>query len=130
MTLITARRVSQVVFFTLFIWLCMAATVGAAWWQWRGWPIRWFLQLDPLVAIGTVLTTHALYGGLAWALVTIGITILFGRVFCGWICPFGAIHQFVGWLGRRGLKPKQKMNVNQFHPAQAAKYYILVALLS
>ena len=44
--------------------------------------------------------------GLRWALATIALTILFGRVFCGFVCPFGAIHQFVGWLGQRGRRPE------------------------
>ena len=29
----------------------------------------------------------------AWALVTILVTLLFGRVVCGWVCPLGAVHQ-------------------------------------
>ena len=26
-------------------------------------------------------------------------TLFIGRFFCGWVCPFGALHQFTGWLG-------------------------------
>ena len=130
MKITTARRLAQIFFFILFVWLCLVATVGPAWWQWRGWPIAWFLQLDPLVALGTVLTTHSFHPALAWALVTIGLTILFGRVFCGFVCPFGAIHQFVGWLGRLGGRPKDKMAANAYRPAQVIKYYLLFALLA
>ena len=60
MNIITARRISQLFFFGLFVWLCLVATVGSGWTQWRGWPVSWFLELDPLVALGTVLTTHSL----------------------------------------------------------------------
>lgn len=130
MKITTARRLAQIFFFALFVWLCLAATIGPAWWQWRGWPITWFLQLDPLVALGTVLTTQSLHPPLAWALGTIVLTILFGRVFCGFICPFGAIHQFVGWLGRLGGRPKDKMAANTYRPAQVIKYYVLLALLA
>ncbi len=130
MKITTARRLTQIFFFTLFVWLCLAATVGPLWWQWRGWPIAWFLQLDPLVALGTVLTTHSFHPSLAWALVTIGLTILFGRVFCGFVCPFGALHQFVSWLGRLGGRPKDKMAANTYRPAQVIKYYVLLALLA
>ncbi len=130
MKITTARRLAQIFFFALFGWLCLAATVGPSWWQWRGWPIAWFLQLDPLVALGTVLTTHSLHPSLAWALVTIGLTILFGRVFCGFVCPLGALHQFVGWLGRLGHWPRDKMAANIYRPAQAIKYYLLLALLA
>ena len=114
----------------LFVWLCLVATVGSGWTQWRGWPVSWFLELDPLVALGTVLTTHSLYPALGWALLTTIVTILLGRVFCGWFCPFGTIHQFIGWLGRRWRRPAEAIEVNRYRPAQAIKYYLLVALLS
>lgn len=130
MKITTARRLAQIFFFALFVWLSLVATVGPAWWQWRGWPIAWFLQLDPLVALGTVLTTHSLHPSLAWALVPLVLTLLFGRVFCGFVCPFGALHQFVGWLGRLGRRPKEKMAANAYRPAQAIKYYLLFALLA
>ena len=130
MNIITARRISQLFFFGLFVWLCLVATVGSGWTQWRGWPVAWFLELDPLVALGTVLTTHSLLPNLGWALLTIIVTILLGRVFCGWFCPFGTIHQFIGWLGRRGRRPAEAIEVNRYRPAQAIKYYLLVALLS
>jgi len=129
MKITTARRLAQIFFLATFLWLCLVATVGTGWTQWRGWPIAWFLQLDPLAAIGTALTTHSLHPGLAWALATIVLTIVFGRVFCGFVCPFGAIHQFVGWLGRRVRRPKEQIAANAYRPAQAVKFYILIALL-
>jgi len=129
MRITTARRIAQIFFFVLFAWLCLVAATGTRWFQWRGWPIRWFLELDPLAALVTVLTTHSLYPGLGWSLATIGLTLLFGRVFCGWICPFGAIHQFTGWLALRGRRPKQCIDANRHHPLQALKYGILVILL-
>ncbi len=95
MKLTTARRISQVFFFALFIWLCAVTTVGEKFWQQRGWSVNFFLNLDPLGAIGTVLSTHKLYAPLLWSLITIILTILIGRFFCGLVCPFGALHQFV-----------------------------------
>jgi polyferredoxin len=130
MKITTARRVAQIFFLTTFLWLAVVATVGTGWMQWRGWPISWFLQLDPLAAIGTTLATHSLLPGFGWALVTVALTILFGRVFCGFVCPFGAIHQFVGWLGRRALRPKDKMAANAYRPAQSVKYYLLIGFLA
>jgi polyferredoxin len=87
------------------------------------------LQLDPLVAIATALTTHTLYWPLLWALVTIVLTIIFGRFFCGWICPFGALHQFVGYLGNRRKTTAQKIQLNKYRKAQCIKYFILIFFL-
>lgn len=130
MKIVTTRRISQVFFFSLFVWFCIVATVGSKFWQLRGWPIDWFFQLDPLVAVGTVLTTHTLYRPLLWALLTVALTIIFGRFFCGWVCPFGSLHHFVGFLGRRGKKLAHKVELNRYRKAQRVKYYVLVAFLA
>jgi polyferredoxin len=130
MKTITVRRISQVLFFILFIWFCLVATLGERWWQLRGWPVNWLLQLDPLVGLGTLLATHRLYQGLIWGLLTIALTLVLGRVFCGWICPLGALQQWVGYLGRRGLTTNHQVRRNRPHPAQRIKYLLLVFLLA
>ena len=130
MSIVTVRRISQAFFLLLFLWFCVVSSFGMEWWQLRGWPVNWFLQLDPLVALGTVLTTGTLYGGLAWALVTIALTILLGRFFCGWVCPFGSLHQLMGFFGKRGKSASHRVAVNQYHRGQSIKYYLLFFLLS
>ena len=129
MKIVTVRRISQVFFFSMFVWFCVVSTIGEKFWQLRGWPVNWFLQLDPLVAIGTVLTTHTLYWPLLWALATIVLTILLGRFFCGWLCPFGSLHQFVGYLGNRRKKTAQRIQLNKYRKAQCIKYFILIFFL-
>ena len=91
--------------------------------------MNWFLDLDPLAAIGTILTTHRLYRGLAWAVGTVILTILLGRFFCGWVCPFGSLHQFFGWLGALGRNPADQISRNQYRKAQGIKYFILILFL-
>ena len=104
MRIVTIRRISQIFFLAVFLWFCVTATLGAAWYQLRGWPINWLLDLDPLTALATILATGTLYATLTWALVTIALTLFVGRFFCGFACPLGTLHQFTGWLGReRGL---------------------------
>ncbi len=129
MRITTVRRITQVFFFVLFIWFCIASTLGQSFWQLRGWPVNWFLQLDPLVALGTILTTGTLYSGLLWAVATVVLTVVLGRFFCGWLCPFGAMHHFIGYLGSRGRSVKQKIAVNRYLGAQRIKYYVLLVLL-
>lgn len=129
MRITTARRICQVFFLVMLGWFAVVTVIGPAWWQMRNWPVNWLLQLDPLVAVGTVLTTGALYAGLIWAAVTVLLTILLGRVFCGWVCPFGTIHQFFGWLGRLPRPLKQRIEVNRYRRWQSLKYYLLAALL-
>ncbi|MCK4628940.1 MAG: 4Fe-4S binding protein, partial [Sedimentisphaerales bacterium] len=129
MKIVWTRRISQVFFFLMFVWFCIVSTTGEEFWRLRDWPVNWFLQLDPLVAIGTALTTHTLYWSLLWALATIVLTIIFGRFFCSWVCPFGSIHHFVGFLGNRKRTTGQRIQVNQYRKAQRVKYIILVVFL-
>jgi ferredoxin len=128
--IVQTRRISQVFFFSLFVWFCIVSTVGEKFWQIRSWPVNWFLQLDPLVAIGTMLTTHTLYRALLWALVTVVLTIIFGRFFCSWVCPFGSLHHFVGFLGNRKKTALQKIQLNRYRKAQCIKYYVLIVFLA
>jgi polyferredoxin len=127
---ITTRRIAQSFFFILFIWLCVVTTLGDQWWQLRGWPINWFLQLDPLVGLGVLLATHTLYAGLLWGGVTLMLTLFVGRFFCGWVCPMGTLQQWVGYLGQRGRPRSQMSRRNQPHGAQQIKYWLLLFLLS
>ncbi len=86
------------------------------------------LEIDPLVSLATALTTHTVYQGLLWSLIIVIPTLLLGRFFCGWICPFGAMHQFTHWL-LGGYRRKERIDANQYRPLFAFKYYLLTALL-
>ncbi len=130
MRILTTRRICQIFFFILFLWFCVAATLGDQWWQLRGWPVNWIIQLDPLVGLATLLSTRTLYAGLLWGLATVVLTIIFGRFFCGWVCPFGTIHQFVGVLANRRKPVAAKIKLNRYRPGQSIKYWILIFLLT
>jgi polyferredoxin len=130
MKITTARQISQIFFVILFLWFCVTTTLGDKWWQLRGWPVNWIIQLDPLVGIGTLLATRALYAGLLWGLVTVVLTIVLGRFFCGWVCPFGAIHQFMGFFGKYKKPLKDKISINRYSPWQSLKYFFLSIFLA
>jgi polyferredoxin/ferredoxin len=130
MRIIMVRRICQVFFLVLFVWFCVVMTLGEKWWQLRGWPVNWLMQLDPLVGLATLLATGTLYAGLLWGLVTIVLTIFLGRFFCGWVCPFGSIHHFVGFWGRRRQAVKAQLDANAYRRGQSLKYGLLIFLLS
>jgi polyferredoxin len=130
MRIVTTRRISQGFFLTIFLWFCVASTLGDRWWQLRGWPVNWLLQLDPLVGLGTLLTTGTVYAGLLWGLASLALTVILGRFFCGWMCPFGTMHQLTGYLAHRRDSTAARLANNRPRRGQAVKYYILVFLLS
>ena len=81
------------------------------------------------MGLGTLLTTGTLYAGLLWGLLTVILTILLGRFFCGWLCPFGALHQAVGWLANRSRQASVMIAANRYRRGQGIKFVILVFLL-
>lgn len=90
-------------------------------------PVTKFFDLNPLVMISTWLSTHSWQGVSLLGLATLLITAVLGRVFCGWFCPFGTLHNMVAGLRRhfRRIIPP----VEGFSRWQRAKYFILIALL-
>jgi polyferredoxin len=93
-------------------------------------PVEAFLLADPFVGAMTLLSTHTVYRGLLWSVGLLGLTLVVGRVFCGWICPFGTLHHFFGWLlpssAGRGAA---RVAANRTHDYQRIKYYLLYGFL-
>ena len=54
-----------------------------------------FLRLDPLLVLVNLLATKALVAGTAVALITVALTFLTGRSWCGWLCPLGTILDWI-----------------------------------
>jgi len=108
------RRIAEIFFFALFAWFWrghnhwrpLVAIAAAGRFNWLLHSIRWWCSAH-------VADTKTVYAGLLWALATVVLTILLGRFFCGWVCPFGALHQFIGWLGRRRKKHAERVAMNQ-----------------
>ena len=112
LTLRNTRRVAQVFFFTLFLFFVFVTDLRYL----KGYPVSLFLELDPLVAFATAITTHTVYMGLLWSLLLILPTLLFGRIFCNWICPYGILHHFTGWLlGKRRAEERERIAVSLNH---------------
>ena len=126
------RRASQVVFFAIFFWLVLATTFDVdfsspAVSEIRlPYPVSIALQFDPLTALVTLLANGTLYSGLLWALIILIPTIFLGRFFCGWICPFGTLNQWIAEFPSERLKRKgfQRIESNRYKKYQRIKYYI------
>ena len=122
--LTNVRVASQAVFFAVFlffVWATWTSRLG-------GYPVSRLLELDPLVALSTALSTGHLYRYLGWSLLVVGLTLVLGRVFCNWICPYGTLHQFISWLFNLG-GTKRRIDDNRYHSRQLLKYALLAILL-
>ena len=126
LTLRNTRRVAQVFFFTLFLFFVFVTDLRYL----KGYPVSLFLELDPLVSFATAITTHTVYMGLMWSLLLILPTLLFGRIFCNWICPYGILHHFTGWLlGKRRAEERERIEANRYKKLYSLKYVILIAMI-
>jgi len=134
LTLCRLRLASQVFFFVLFVFLLVrtefpGAIRSAALDVRIPWPVGWFLEADPFVALATALSTGTLYRNLLWALPFLLLAILVGRAFCGWMCPLGSLHHFISSLKSDAKRGAKLIESNRYKRWQATKYYLLVAVL-
>lgn len=118
------RVLYQGFFLVLFLWLLARLAAGDP----RELPFASFFHINPLAAVGVTGAAGTLPGPLVWGVALLLLTIVFGRVFCGWICPLGTLQH----LASRLLSPRslrESLQVNRYRRWYALKYYILAALL-
>ena len=120
----TTRIISQTFFISLFfffVWVTWFSRMG-------GYPVSLFLEIDPLVATATALSTHTIYRWLWRALFILIPTLLLGRFFCNWICPYGTIHHFFGWIFNI-RNNRNNIDKNRYRAVFQTKYIILTIFL-
>ncbi len=121
----TLRRLCQIVFLTIFVFLLYRAVVPVSL------PIEVgaFLRADPLSAAVTFLALPHLTGVIVSrflpAVLLLILTAIFGRFFCGWICPLGTCIDVFHTIFIRPFRKRDSVRAN----SPQLKYYILAAVL-
>jgi MauM/NapG family ferredoxin protein len=113
------RKTSQILFFILFLFFFFNTKYTGL--DELPLKVAIFLQIDPLISIVTFLTERDLSALWSLSLIIIFISIALGRIFCGWICPFGTIHDITSKI----IRKRKKSENGKFK----WKYYILIILL-
>ena len=100
------RRGVQIAFLLLFFALLILA--GGVLREGQSSWLKLFFLFDPLILLSTLLAAGAVPTLLWLSLVTVAVTILLGRVFCGWACPLGTTYDLTGrlldWFQRRARR--------------------------
>ncbi|MCX7725238.1 MAG: 4Fe-4S binding protein [Chitinispirillaceae bacterium] len=118
------RIFSQIFFFLLF--------VGSFYFlnnQNRGYNFEseFFLRFNPFSAILTFLASHSIiFSFLISALIITIFTILFGRFFCGFVCPLGTLIDFVDMVFKKMRLKEVKIPLY----FQRSKYIFAIILLT
>ena len=116
------RRIVQILFLLSFLFLLLRTVYPAD----SVIPVDFFLRLDPLAVVATMLASRSSSVHLLPAIALVVLTVLLGRFFCGWICPLGTTLDISDHLlFRRFRRPKVKYSTK----LRNLKYYILVGFL-
>jgi len=83
----TTRRISQILFLLLFVWLFLLTRYPYE----HGLNTDWYLRFSPLSPLFLFLKDLKIYWMLWPALIILFFTVFLGRFFCGWICPLGTL---------------------------------------
>lgn len=85
---------------------------------------------DVVVALFTgAFALPALSGSLVTLLVVVGVTVLWGRFFCGYLCTFGALQELLAFAGKKLLPGLKRMPEKADRVLKYLKYGVLLSLV-
>ena len=112
------RKTTQLFFLLFFTYLFFRAAYPLSSWI----PVDLFLRADPLLALATTFASREVALKALPAVMLVVLTLLFGRFFCGYICPLGTLLDLSNSLIRT-RKPRFVEGLRKF------KFYLLIAVL-
>ncbi len=126
--MIRLRQASQVFFLILFLFLLVATQgrIRRDTYDVRApLPAHLFFAADPLVPISATIASRQIVKKLFIpAVIIILLTVIFGRFFCGWICPLGTSID----IADRLISPKKDAQKTPRLRQFAFKYYLLFGI--
>ena len=75
----TVQYLALFVFLALFVWSRQGGGTGNL--------INIPMRLDPLLILANLVASRTFLAGSSLALITVLLTVVFGRAWCGWLCP-------------------------------------------
>ncbi|MEE8397835.1 MAG: 4Fe-4S dicluster domain-containing protein [Desulfobacterales bacterium] len=138
--LVWIRRIAQTIFLLFFLFLLVesrlpldiyvdySVAMGSEEDIRLGYPVTFFFQINPLAMLTTLISGHQWIKGFGWAIGLLILTVFLGRIFCGFICPFGTLNHIVSSV-KPSLKGRAMMEANTKDPSQRFKYFMLFAFI-
>jgi len=114
-----ARQITQIAALITFLALLVVTRGG----EFPSVPPSLFFKLDPLSMLASAIAGRQWPVGLALALLTVTLTLVVGRVWCGWLCPLGTL------LDLFHLRRRPRGYVGADRRWRAVKYVLLIVLL-
>jgi len=116
---VTARKVVQYISLAAFLLLFLLSKQSGE----PGGLLNLPMRLDPLLMFAHLLSSRTFLLGSSAALLVILLTVVFGRLWCGWICPLGTILDI---FPLKNLRDRRITVPNQW---RKVKYGLLIAIL-
>jgi polyferredoxin len=92
------RRAAQLAALAAFLWLFRRTEYGGVNELPGGENV--FFRLDPLLGSAAMLAGRQFLATFWPAAIVVGLTLVFGRFFCGWVCPLGTLLDGFHWILR------------------------------
>ena len=115
--LIILRKISQLFFLSLFVYILWSTTYPL---QGRL-PADLFFKIDPSIIIFTSISERIFLPALLVSLLMLIFAVVFGRAFCGWMCPLGTMVDLSGAVRKNRNRLSDKAN----RVLRKTKYLIL-----
>jgi len=126
------RRAVQLALLVGFLWLFRRTEYSGA--DQLGGGENLLFRLDPLAGASAMLAGRKLIL-LCWpALIVLGLTLIFGRFFCGWVCPLATLldgfHRLIRPVARRTNRlPQLRLASPLMRHLRQTRYLLLVLVL-
>ncbi len=118
-----SRIGSQVLFTILFFFLLLQAGQSAT----KTFTYTdLFFYFDPLLLVLNFIATGTVINLFLLSLIPLVLTLIFGRFFCGWVCPLGAINQFFSRIFKKASREKRLVHKKWLK----VKYVILILIVA
>jgi len=114
----------QALFFTAFI----ALLYEARWPFEQNLPVGFFLHSDPVFVMTASLASGVFKTAAFLSLLTVVSAMIFGRVYCGYACPAGAILDLLGYLKAHNVFKRKGFVPRGSAGAKRLKYLVLAVV--
>jgi MauM/NapG family ferredoxin protein len=118
---VIARRACQFIFLSLFIYILWSTTYPLSGLL----PPETFFKFNPLIMLVTSISERLILAGIVFSLVMLFLTLIFGRFFCGWVCPLGTMIDIAGYFN----KERRQFTDAQNKDLRKPKFLILAAVI-
>jgi hypothetical protein len=116
---ILVRKITQAVALLTFLVLCVMSQRDA----WTPTLVNLVMRISPLTMLSQAIASQTFLSGSLVALLLIGVTVIFGRAWCGWLCPMGTVLDLFQ-IRKNNQKPDAQS------PLRSIKYILLVVIFT